>query len=122
MTFTQFLKQYRLSLAQAQSFSENREQNIEAIQNITNVLLLGSLAIIDEKLTNVVDTGEGFYPQKEISSAKILFEIWSKVNGIEVQINEELAYDILTKAGYNVDLNKDQLEQIYEKIQKTKDT
>ena len=122
MTFTQFLKQYRLSLAQAQSFSENREQNIEAIQNITNVLLLGSLAIIDEKLTNVVDTSEGFYPQKEISSTKILFEIWSKVNGIEVQINEELAYDILTKAGYNVDLNKDQLEQIYEKIQETKDT
>lgn len=119
--FNTFLKEFKLSESIVRDFDNHSEENITAVQNILNFILLQNLCLIYKKLDSIAETDEGFYPQKEISAGKIIFEMWLKSSGIEQMIDQNSAYDTLIKAGLKVNLETDKIKEIHQAIQKKDD-
>lgn len=119
--FNTFLNEFKLSESIIKDFENHSEENITAVQNILNSILLQNLYLIYNKLDSIAEAEEGFYPQKEISAGKIIFEMWFKSSGIEQMIDENSAYDTLIKAGLKVNLAQDKIAEIHQSIQNNND-
>ena len=113
MNYNDFLKKYKIP----NSFLENEEETVGSVQELITSLLINNSYLIDTKLEEMIDNEEGLYPSKEISGLKIIFDMWLKVTGLESTIDVNKALDTLLKEGYDVKIDSDKMNKIYEVIQ-----
>lgn len=109
MSFTSFLKSKNINLA----FNQDPEASITSYQDIFNELLLKNIYLIDEHFEQLID-GEGCH--KDIlplmSSLKTLYDIWQSITAAENVVDVNRAFDVMTKEGFNLALDKIKLERI----------
>lgn len=87
---------------------QDLELNIEKIiygsQKALSLLFFKNCAIVDFKLTQHL-SDRAAYPLEQIRGLRSVFEMYAKVTGIDIMINENAAIKMLESAGYTISKN-----------------
>ena len=96
-----YLDKLGLTREELLDIENNLDKNITAFQSAINLIMFKNLALVDNLLQGTLDKKEK-YPQEKIRGLKNLSEIWFKATGIDTAINQNIAYQMLEKEGYEV--------------------
>jgi hypothetical protein len=98
-------EEYCQSIGLDPVYFKNLENHLEHIiygsQKALSLLFFKNTAIVDRKLTNNL-IGNGSYPVAEIKGLRSLFEMYSRIIGLETMIDENTAIKTLENLGYNI--------------------
>lgn len=87
----------------------NIEKIIYGSQKALSLLFFKNCAIVDFKLTQHLGDRAG-YPLEQIRGLRSVFEMYAKVTGIEIAIDENVAIKMLESAGYTISKNTIDIE------------
>ena len=99
---------YCLSIGLEPSDFQDLEHNFDKIiygsQKALSLLFFKSTAIVDFKITQHLYS-ESAYPLQQIKGLRSIFEMYAKITGIEITINENIAIKTLESLGYTISKN-----------------
>lgn len=82
----------------------NIEKVIYGSQKALSLLFFKNCAAVDFKLTQHLSDRAG-YPLEQIRGLRSVFEMYAKVTGIDIMINENAAIKMLENSGYTITKN-----------------
>lgn len=84
---------------------KNLDYNLEKIiygsQKALSLLFFKNSAVVDFKLTQHINS-QSAYPSQQIKGLRLIFEMYAKITGIELMINENTAIKLLESLGYTI--------------------
>jgi hypothetical protein len=86
------------------NLDDNLEKIIYGSQKALSLLFFKNSAIVDFKLTQHLNN-QSAYPLEQIKGLRSIFEMYAKVTGIEIMINENTAIKLLESLGYTISKN-----------------
>ncbi len=99
VNFDNYCKSLGLSHEDFENLEENLEKVIYGSQKAISIILFKNLALVDRKLSyNLNDLGS--YPTEHIKGMRLIFEMYTRILGLEMMINENKAMQHLESLGH----------------------
>ncbi|MDJ0716915.1 MAG: hypothetical protein QNJ54_22315 [Prochloraceae cyanobacterium] len=105
VNFDAYCKSLGLSHEDFENLEENLEKVIYGSQKAISIILFKNLALVNYKLSqNLNDLGS--YPMEQIKGMRLLFEMYTRLLGLEMMVNENKAIQYLESLGHHFNGSK----------------
>ena len=104
INFENYCEKLGLTANDFENLEDNLDRVIYASQKAITLLFFKNTAVVDRKLTvNLDDFGS--YPTEEIKGLRLIFDMYTKIIGVDIMIDENRAIKLLESMGYEISKN-----------------